>query len=466
MSKKYILFLLLSHCFLFANAQQYGLFNTKTLFDSFENPAQKSFVLDSSRKFASNFFLPYFGLNVAQKGNSDFIRKITNERTLDRNLLLSSEGKQNTLYQNSNIYLLAFKVFQSHRYHKELGFAWQMRSDLQLDYTDESIALLDNFEQLRGVSEFPDNVLNNKGYGQTYHQFSFSYREDYNKQWAFGAKLSLLSGITYNELDIDRSSLTINGDQLKLSFSGSYSANFREINQISRRNLIPDFKNPGLSLSFGTTYKSKRGVFIMGNIKDLGFLKWHKNSYKSAINVTENIDITGKSADEVATEVAYLTTANEEYGGFYTLTNAKADFLISREFGLYKPSLIVSKNLFFKGGDAALVNEFRFNTLSLSAIPIYNFNNLFLFGAQFKHQTPNFEVFLGSDNLFKTYSQANGFRKKDANVGSGYNGGSFYMGVGIKFGRTVEHPLNSSFMPGVGDDQDRGGFFRRLFGRR
>lgn len=72
MAKRYLilsLFLILSTQI---KAQQYGLFNTKTLFDAFENPAQKAFVLDSSRQYASNFLLPYFGLNAANKGASNF----------------------------------------------------------------------------------------------------------------------------------------------------------------------------------------------------------------------------------------------------------------------------------------------------------------------------------------------------------------------------------------------------------
>ena len=140
--------------------------------------------------------------------------------------------------------------------------------------------------------------------------------------------------------------------------------------------------------------------------------------------------------------------------------------MISKSFSInipfsYTPSLIVSKNLFYKGGDAAFVSKFKYDGLSISAIPSYNFNNLFLVGMQGMYQTPNFEVFLGSDNLFKTVSQINGAIKQDLSIGSGYNAASFYMGLGIKFGNAVEHPQNSSSMPGIGEQESS--FFKRLF---
>lgn len=152
---------------------------------------------------------------------------------------------------------------------------------------------------------------------------------------------------------------------------------------------------------------------------------------------------------------------NTSRKAFYALTNAKVDFLISRPFSFYTPSLILSKNVFYKGGDVALVNKFSYNDFSVSAIPNYNIDGLMLFGMQGMYKTPNFEVFLGSDNLFKSVSVYNGLRSRDVTIGSGYSSASFYMGVGIKFGNTVEHPQNSSTMPGINDNQTS--FFGRLF---
>lgn len=468
MLKKYtVLYLFLLTPFL-SKAQQYGLFNTRTLFDGFENPAQKTFVLDSSRKFASNFFLPYFGLSGANKGNSDLIRLAINEGRYNAQKLPLRTGDINTAHENVNIYLLTFRIFQSYKWQKELGFSWQLRSDAHINYTNETLAILDTYQRFDNNPY--DDVFNNNGHALSYHQFSMTYRENYNKRLAFGVKLSLLSGITYNKLNISDSYLLFDpaNDLINVRLRGNYKASFTETKELSSRNLVPSFKNPGMSFSFGTSYQAKSGVFMMANVKDLGFIKWRKSAYINKINAVVNIqNLSQKSAKQVSNEIADITTDESDSSSFYSPTNARIDFMLSKAFALsapdftYTPGLVVSKNLFFKGGDAAFVNKFQYRGLSISAIPAYNFNQLFYVGLQGMYQTPNFEVFLGSDNLFKTVTGINGAINRDASIGSGYNGASFYMGLGFKFGNTVEHPQNSSTMPGIGEEQK--GFFQRLF---
>lgn len=471
MAKKHLLLCALCICMApFLKAQQYGLFNTRTLFDGFENPAQKTFVLDSSRKFASNFFLPNLGVNAANKGNSDLIRRAINEGTYSAKDLVLRNGDINTIHQNTNIYLLTFRIFQSYKFQKELGFAWQLRSDAHLDYTNETLAILDSYKRFEGSTPY-DDVFNNDGYEQSYHQFSVTYRENINKRLAFGVKFSLLSGITYNRLNVTDSYLLMDPNpanpKINIRVKGTYRASFLETDELSGKTAMPTFKNPGISLGFGTSYTAKSGVFIMANIKDLGFIKWRKTAYVN--NIQSNINIENpdlKSSTQIENELADIATDKSVNESFYSLTNAKADFMISKPFSItypfsYTPSLIVSKNLFYKGGDAAFVNKFKYNNVSLSAIPTYNFNALFLMGVQGMYQTPNFEIFLGSDNLFKTVTQINGALKQDRTIGSGYNGASFYMGIGIKFGNAVEHPQNTSTIPGINDQETS--FFKRIF---
>lgn len=465
MAKRYLIFFSLIFSISGLKAQQYGLFNTRTLFDGFENPAQKTFVLDSSRKFASNFFLPYLGINAANKGNSDFIRVLLNSGTFTAKNVPLGNGQINTIHENSNFYMFAFKIFQSYKYQKEIGLSWQIRSDAHLNYTNETLAILDNYKRFTDNPSDFNNAFNNNGFVQSYHQFSLSYRENYNKRLAFGVKLSLLSGITYNKLDIVNSSFFLSPDQsvLRLQLKGSYEASFLKGDELSKKDLLPTFRNPGAAISFGTSYKAKDGLFIMANIKDLGLIRWSKKSYTNYFDQTLTIrNPEDSTSSQIEKQITDIALNNPRHNSFFALTNAKADFMISKPVSYYyTPSLIVSKNLFYKGGDAAFVNKFSYNEFSVSAIPTYNFNNLFLFGMQGMYQTANFEAFLGSDNMFKTFSQVNGAIKQDVGIGNGYNGISFYMGVGIKFGNTVEHPQNSSTMPGVGDEGSS--FFKRLF---
>ncbi|MBB2151309.1 DUF5723 family protein [Pedobacter gandavensis] len=451
--------------FLFAHqlkAQQYGLFNTKTLFDGFENPAQKTFTLDSSRKYASNFFLPYLGANVASKGNDDFIRKVINEQVYDsKNIPLGQKGF-NTLYQNTNAYLLTFKVFNSYKYQKELGFSWQLRTDGLAKYTNETLVLVDNYQRLK--NEMPKRgAFNDKGYAQTYHQFSVTYRENYTKRLAFGAKLSLLSGTSYNQLNISDSDLSLDQTNGRLSakFVGNYRSTFKDIDELSTNTFMPTFKNPGASISLGTSYQSKSGYFLMANLKDLGFIRWNSQSYYKNVNEVIEIEGSTDNRDQFQNRLSDALLKNAERRGFYSATNAKLDAMLSKSFGLWTPSIIVSKNLFYAGGDAAMVNKFKYDGFSVSATPTYNFQKLFYLGLQTMYQTPNFEVFLGSDDVLKTTSQVKGILNKDATLGKSYNGASVYFGIGIKFGNYVEHPQNSSTMPGIGEQPQS--VFQRIF---
>ncbi|WP_316747993.1 DUF5723 family protein [Pedobacter gandavensis] len=462
MLKKALPILLLILCAQQLMAQQYGLFNTKTLFDGFENPAQKVFTLDSSRQYASNFLLPYLGINAASKGNSDFVRKLFNEQIYNTANVPLGQKSLNTVYQHTNAYLLTLKIFNSYKYQKELGFSWQLRTDGLLKYTNESLVLVDNYPRLE--NEMPKSgAFNDKGYAQTYHQFSVTYRENYTKRLSFGAKLSLLSGTSYNQLKITDSDLDINQTNGLLSarFVGNYRSTFKDVNELSTNTFMPTFRNPGASISFGTSYQSKSGYFLMANLKDLGFIRWNSDSYTKNVNEIIEIEGTADSKQQFQNRLSDALLKDPERRGFYSATNAKIDVMLSKSFGLWTPSFIVSKDLFFTGGDAVMVNKFRYNSFSVSASPTYNFHQLFYLGLQTMYQTPNFEVFLGSDDVLKTTSQVQGILNKDATIGTGYNGASVYFGIGIKFGNHVEHPQNSSTMPGIGEESP--GLFKRMF---
>ncbi|MGY0041384.1 DUF5723 family protein [Pedobacter sp. NJ-S-72] len=149
-----------------------------------------------------------------------------------------------------------------------------------------TLIALDDFNRFKDNMDAP---FNGNGYGQSYHQFSMNYRENVTKQLAFGVKMSLLSGITYNKIDITNSDILFNpvAQQLTVNVAGTYKSNFLYSNELDTKTLIPNFKNPGLSVGFGTTYTSKTGFFLMGSIKDLGFIKWSKNSHSIVIPENE-----------------------------------------------------------------------------------------------------------------------------------------------------------------------------------
>jgi hypothetical protein len=442
-------------------AQQYALFNTKTLFDSFENPAQKSFILDSSRQYASNFFLPYADLSSLSRGNSD--KAVT---ALVRNGYQQSRigafANPATVRENVNVYLLAFRMFEYHKYHSEMGFSWQIKSDTEINYDEKvSLGYFDTFEKFSTIPRI--NIFNNNAKLQTYHQISFNYRENYTKRWSLGARISLLSGIGYSEFNATQSDVNLdaNTKEMKVRMRGNYRLNYPEDDDISFSKLLP-FKNLGASITIGATHLTNDGIFLMGNVKDLGFITWGgTKSFSGDIDV--NKDFYGMN-NEIDMYRA-MQMIGEDSGvqkSFTTPINSRVDFLISKNFGIYSPSLIVTKNIFSKYGDVALVNTFKSADFSISATPMYTTDKNFRLGLQMMYKTPNFEFFGGTNDILKSYYSGKDFIGNDMQP-TGYNRGSFYVGMAFKIGYVVEHPMNMSWMPGTKNSKERKGVFRNIF---
>jgi hypothetical protein len=57
-------------------AQQFSLYNSRTLYDSFENPSQRAYQVDTSRRFAFNFFIPAISINSSFSGPAQNAFKI------------------------------------------------------------------------------------------------------------------------------------------------------------------------------------------------------------------------------------------------------------------------------------------------------------------------------------------------------------------------------------------------------
>ena len=428
-------------------AQQYSLFNTKTMFDSFENPAQKAFVLDSSRQFLSNFFIPHFGVNLLNKGGSEYaFRKLIQERSIDVGSLDVNDVTRNRFSKTTNIYLFAFRVFKSYRHQQELGFSWQMKSEADIDFFNQIYLALNSYKNFKS-QELYSNIFNNVGRVQTYHQFSVVYRKNRDKKWAFGGKLSLLGGIQHNSLNIKKSSFYVDipNNMIRIYTLGKYSGTF--IDNSETRNIF-SFKGLGLSAGIGASYTSKTGFMFMANIKDLGFIRWRKKSHYFDIDLTKEVKNINIPNGQEKLQQAFLSILEDSdvRRAYTSYTDTKFDFMTSKTFKFYRPTLILSKNIYTTNGDLALANDFTVSNFSITLTPNYNFNGFLLTGLQGMYKTPNFEIFLGSDNILKTIYTVKGIVAKNVDIGTGYNGVSFYFGMALKFGHIVEHPLNYSRM--------------------
>ncbi len=449
-------------------AQQFSLYNSRTLFDSFENPSQRAYQVDTSKRFAFNFFIPTISINSSFSGPAQnaFKTLLYDGMFNGRNITIGG-NKLNTIALNSNNYVAMLRMLKSVKKYQEIGLSWQIRNDGRARLSNEIFAVFDDYRIFNSSSL--QDIFNLNGYNQSFHQFSFSYRQNYTKRMAIGAKLSLLSGISYTSLKVRQSEINLDesADVIDVSLRGTLRSNFK-FDNFQREMVNPNFKNPGFSFTAGASYKLRDGWFVLGNLKDIGLIKWSKDSYEYNFN-TDKIFIDNASnqtadnrlADSIDKNIS-STSMNKSY---VSILNGKAEILINKDFGNYRPNLILSKSIYYKGGDIALVNNYHYKNYVFTGMTDYNTNGFLQLGGQFMVKTPNVEFYMGSDHLIKSFEILKTYAKNESTYPSGYTGVSFYMGFALKFGKVLEHPLNATQIPGFIKDPKKG-FIKRLSGKK
>jgi hypothetical protein len=449
-------------------AQQFSLYNSRTLYDSFENPSQRAYQVDTSKRFAFNFFIPVISINSSFSGPAQSAFKtLLYDGMFNGSDITIGENKLNNITLNSNNYVAMLRMLKSAKKYQELGLSWQIRNDGRAEVSNEIFAVFDDYRLFNSNSV--QNILNLNGYNQSYHQFSFTYRQNYTKHLAIGAKLSLLSGISYTKLKVRQSEINLDepADVIDVSLRGTLRSNFKFDN--FQRNMIkPNFRNPGLSFTAGASYKLRDGWFVLGNLKDIGLIKWSKDSYEYNFNTgrifidnASNQTADNRLADSLDRNISSIST-NKSY---VSVLNGKAEILINKDFGNYRPNLILSKSIYYKGGDIALVNNYHYKNYVFTGMADYNTNGFLQLGGQLMIKTPNVEFYMGSDHLVKSLEILKTYIKNPTIYPSGYTGLSFYMGFALKFGRVLEHPLNATQIPGFIKDPKKG-FIKRLSGKK
>jgi hypothetical protein len=475
MNKIYIVFFFLLISFS-ASAQQFSQYNTGTLYDSFENPSVRSFIPDSSRQYAFNFFIPNFNANAYVTGDVQQALKnrlFASDPKYKANALQIGKSKYNHFNANVNAYGIMLKSFTSLNGDVEMGFSYQLKAESRGLVSDETIAL---FDDVRNFKDNPyDDIFNDHFQMQTYNQISYSYRERIDKQFAFGFKLSALLGIKYSKFDITGSHAVFDSvnNAATLSMRGRYYSSYIP-GQPSAHDYLPTFRNPGASITIGTSYITDDKITIQANIKDLGFIHWSSRSLAADFDNTTTITGlgSGRREDSIYNAVIKLfrsTEAMSKIGSFTTKTNARGELSASKTYWIdydnnfkYTPTLIGSKEFWFTGFTAALVNHVQYQNYTATITASYDDMKLFNLGAQLMYKTPNFEVYGGSERLINTGRlafAALGNQTQIDHIGT-YSGMDIFLGFSLKFGAVIEHPMNSSYIP-MGEK----GFFGRLWGR-
>ncbi len=463
---KFLTGLLLFFMVFTARAQQFSHFNTGTLFDSFENPAQRAFIPDSSRQFAFNFFIPNISSNSSFAGNGqNTIRSLISKGTYNSSRLTSGLQKRNSINLNVNTYWFMLKMYNRLDDDSEIGLSAQTKATGSGSITDESLLLLDNYKNFANGT-YNNDLFNNYAHTQGYHQLSLTYRKKVSPTVAFGMKLSALLGVYYTKLNITQSSFYVGKDstQAALFLKGKYISTYTG-GPFGKRDLI-GYRNPGAAVSFGVQAQLENGVLLQGNVRDLGFIRWSKNTTTYDFNGSQNVDriaVTRYNDSRILTEADSIITKNPSDHAFIAPIDGQADLSASKKFNLftadfyYLPTFVVSKNLFYNGLTAALVNHFTYKSLWLTALATYNDDRVWNIGGQLMIKSPNAEFYLGAEQLLHDAQ----FSKSNYNTTAAATGLDVFLGFSVKFGRVIEHPANASYIP-MGEER---GFFNRMWMR-
>ncbi|MCC8423431.1 DUF5723 family protein [Mucilaginibacter sp. UR6-11] len=458
--------------------QQFSQYNTGSLYESFENPAQRAFIPDTTKQFAFNFFIPNFNANLYFTGNGqEALKTRAFSAYYNTANLVTGQNAYNRVNVNANAYTIMFKVFGSENGDQEVGFSLNTKAEARGFGTDESIALFNGFTNFPANSY--TNIFNDNIFYQAYHQIGFTYREQVTKKFAFGVKLSALSGLTYRKTSIDQSSISFNKatDEATLTLQGTNMSN-STAGQTHKQQILPSFRNPGASISIGTSYIDESGYKWQGNIKDLGFIHWSSQSETTSFSGSEHIAGFSSTTREntITHGLDSLTSGGQVKKAFNSYTNGRAELSVSKSYWMddeenfkFTPTLIASKELFYNGFTMALVAPVKIGKHTVSLTPSYNELKLLNLGLQYMFKSANSEFFIGSERLMATGNligdAAKGSSKSQTQTeitqGS-FSGMDFYMGISFKFGQTIERRLNSSTIP-TGDKGFIGKIWENLF---
>lgn len=462
---KYFLGLVLFFILASADAQQFAHFNTGTLFDSFENPAQRAFIPDSSRQFAFNFFIPNLSSTGSLSGNGqNSLHSLLTKGVYNSSKLTNGLANQNYLNASANSYWFMLKMYDRLDGDREFGLSAQTKVEGTGSITDETFLLLDNYRNFYN-GKFNNDLFNDRAQVQAYHQLSLTFREKISPAVAFGIKLSGLLGIYYTKLNIEHSGFFVEKDstQAILLLKGIYRSSYAQ--QFSKRDLI-GYRNPGAAISFGMQAQLENGLVLQGNVKDFGFIRWNKRGITNDFNGSENIDriaVTRNNDSRILTEADSISGHNGSSKSFVAPINGKADISISKKYTFftpdfyYLPAFIVSKNIFDDGLTGAFVNHFTYKSFWATALATYNNNRVWNFGGQLMFKSPNAEFYIGAEQLLRGAK----FLRSNYNINVSATGLDAFIGFSTKFGRFVEHPANASVIP-MGEEK---GFFARMWTR-
>lgn len=133
---------------------------------------------------------------------------------------------------------------------------------------------------------------------KSYIELAFGHSRKIDDNWTIGAKVKLLFGLAYADLDVNNMDITMNGDNWIINTDAKIDAaildsKFKYSNSQDAKNTKDGMKKVkglddvsfslpgfGLGMDLGATYKmpSVEGLTLSASLTDLGFITWSKTN--------------------------------------------------------------------------------------------------------------------------------------------------------------------------------------------
>ena len=370
--------------------------------------------------------------------------------------LLSQLRTQNLLYANASIDLLHVKV----RYQNwDIWYGLRQNQQMSMFYPKSlfSLAIVGN-EQFKDV---PMDLTPLGFNGSVYREHTVGASTEMGK-WVFGARISLLQGLTNAYLKPNNITVTVTDDMYSMNgdadaviktsglpgdslanfnlnqfrhFDKTNTDNFSDFSEFMNTyysaNSFTRFRNPGFALSLGALYKYDDQLTLSFALSDLGFISWNDNNkYFSVKGESEfkGIDRLGSmlegndfTTDSLFNDIASNFETEEDHQGSYS-TWLHTKFYVSAKYQVAQrthlhASLYGVVNRKFYPALTLGVNQELGRLLNVSLTTSMNQRKLSNIGFGLLFKPGPVQFYLAADNIYSPLVNPLNFTNMNIRVG-------------------------------------------------
>ena len=435
------IFILISLCYIVTKGQQPSLYNTHTLTEATINPYVGVFDDIACRRIASNFFVSSIYVNGYAKNeilkNLDWNAIIKGQYTA-LNAGDFDSPNHYRIFNDLFVNFLTIKYLLNEAYQTELMLNLGIRSLFGARGRNNFLSsITDTFNYDLFQSNSP-HYFNAKGYGYVGSAIELGWRSEIDilPDMVVGAKLSYIEGIAGAQANWKA---TVSDIQSDSSIALTYSANgfYSHSGQaFSIEEILPRFRNPGLSLSFGMQQSIGEGLKYSIVIKDLGFIRWRNATYllPQIDQATYSIDSSGMGwidRQYIVNQIESRIVSRNKIQMLPLRIEAGLGYIVAGFYNIHAHASYIPhiQNIFLN-----TMHDLHWGWLHSIVNIGYNNDRVLHTGLNLLVRTTRFEAYVGTENIYSTYQAIKYYTSKD-----------------YSFGRTVAWSLHFGFAYKLGN---------------